>query len=80
MPIKGARLRWPPRPGKRLGDRALSGPRHSLSTGAANAAQPLQQPSRRNDSADQGPSHTRESMHQAQDDDASRPQEPDFDA
>ena len=79
MPIKGARLRWPPRPGKRLGDRALSGARHSLSTGAANAEQPLRQSSQRDDSTDQGPSHTRESMHQAQDDDASRSQEPDLD-
>ena len=78
MPITGARLRWPPRPGKRLGDRALSGAQRSLPVGAADTNQPLQQASQRGNAADRGPSHARESMRPAQDDDASREQEADL--
>lgn len=79
MPISGNRLRWPLRPGKRLGDAAPSGTRRSSSNGGqpADAIQPLHQPDERDESADQEPTHPRESMQQAQNDVASGLQETD---
>jgi hypothetical protein len=70
MPIRGDRLRWPPRPGKRLGQAALSGTRRSLSTeaGSENPNQPLRQPDERDESVDGQASAPRPNMQQAHDD------------
>lgn len=69
MPIRGDRLRWPPRPGKRSGYAAISGAQRSSSDAAqsADAKQPFPQPNERDESVDQGPPQFRQSTHQAHD-------------
>ncbi len=69
MPIRGDRLRWPPRPGKRS-DAALSSARRSTSDTASSAAakQPLQEPrSNRDESADREIPSPRKSTQQPHD-------------
>ena len=63
MPIRGDRLRWPPRPGKRSGYTAISGAQRSSSNAAqpADANQPYRQPNERDESADQELPKPRES-------------------
>lgn len=70
MPIRGDRLRWPPRLGKRSGQAALSGARHSPSTEAQpeNPNQPPRQSDERDDSADRQSSAARTTTRQAYDD------------
>lgn len=54
MPIRGNRLRWPPRPGKKSGDASPSGKRVSLTDGgkSADANRPVRQLNERDESAD----------------------------
>ena len=61
MPIRGDRLRWPPRPGKKSGD-TLPGTRRPVSNGAqsGDAKQELQQPDKTDVSADREAAHPRE--------------------
>lgn len=70
MPIRGDRLRWPPRPGKKFSD--ASGPnatRRSLSTDdQPDTNQPLRQPDERDESSDRQTSRPREVIKQAHDD------------
>lgn len=63
MPIRGDRLRWPPRPGKKSGD-ALPRIRRPLSNGAqsGDAKQELQQPDKTDVSADREAVHPREAI------------------
>ena len=71
MPIKGDRLRWPPRPGKKSSAvAAASGGRRSLSTDQQSTSthDPLVQPSDRGESAGQLPNAPREVIKQAHDD------------
>jgi hypothetical protein len=69
MPIRGDRLRWPPRPGKRS-----NGPRDGRSVGtrgtlATDEDKPApRQPSERDQSADSQSSAPREEMQRAHDD------------
>ncbi len=70
MPIRGGRLRWPPRLGKRSDNAAFSNAQRSSFNGAQPGdakKQPVRQPNERHESADQGPPQTRESMHRAHD-------------
>lgn len=50
MPIRGDRLRWPPRPGKKFSEPA--GTRRTLTTDEQNSNEPLQQPDERDQTAD----------------------------
>jgi hypothetical protein len=70
MPIRGDRLRWPPRPGKRSRQAALSGTRRSPSTEAQpeNPNPPPRQPDECDESADRQSSAPRTIMQQAHDD------------
>jgi hypothetical protein len=61
MPIRGDRLRWPPRPGKRSG-----GARATLATDEQKPAP--QQPNERDESADPAPAAPRPVIKQAHDD------------
>jgi hypothetical protein len=71
MPIKGDRLRWPPRPGKKFpagaappgGRRSLSSDQHSTNT-----HDPLLQPNGRDETAVQPSNARREVIEQAHDD------------
>ena len=74
MPIKGDRLRWPPRPGKKFsavaapsgGRRALSSDQQSTTT-----RDPLLQPNDRDETAVQSSNAPREVIEQVHDDDES---------
>ncbi len=71
MPIRGDRLRWPPRPGKKFPAAAGSaGTKRALSTDEqpADPNQSLRQPNERDESADQQASQPRGVMEQAHDD------------
>ena len=71
MPIKGDRLRWPPRPGKKFAAGAApSGGRRSLSSDqqSTNTHDPLLQPNHRDKTADQPSNAPREVIEQAHDD------------
>lgn len=70
MPLRGDRLRWPPRPGKKLSDATTQGTRGSLSTDdkLSGAGQPLQQPNERDESADAHSSAPRPVIKRAHDD------------
>ena len=71
MPIKGDRLRWPPRPGKKFSAGAApSGGRRSLSSDqqSTNTHDPLLQPSDRDKTAAQQSNAPREVIEQAHDD------------
>jgi hypothetical protein len=65
MPIRGDRLRWPPRPGKRSNERSAS-PRTTLSTDE-NKATP-RQPNERDESPDSQTSEPRDVIKQAHED------------
>mgnify|MGYP003397447868 CR=1 FL=1 len=70
MPIKGDRLRWPPRPGKKFSTVAApSGGRRSLSSDqqSTNTHDPLQ-PNDRDETAVQPTNAPREVIEQADDD------------
>ena len=70
MPIRGDRLRWPPRPGKKFssvaaelaGRRSPSNPQQSTSTHDA-----LMQPNNRDEAADQSSNAARDVIKQAHD-------------
>ena len=71
MPIKGDRLRWPPRPGKKFSAGAApSGGRRSLSSDqqSTNTHDPLLQPNDRDETAVQPSNAPREVIEQAHDD------------
>jgi hypothetical protein len=71
MPIKGDRLRWPPRPGKKFAaGAALSGGRRSLSSDqqSTNRHDPLLQPNDRDNTAVQSSNAPRDVTEQAHDD------------
>ena len=71
MPIKGDRLRWPPRPGKKFSAGATpSGGRRSLSSDqqSTNVHDPLPQPNDRDETAVQPSNAPREVIEQAHDD------------
>ena len=71
MPIRGDRLRWPPRPGKRSADAASSARRSPASGHPADTQSPdiqsslQQQPNGRDESADQPSSPPHNSTQQA---------------
>lgn len=66
MPIRGDRLRWPPRPGRKSHESASTATRRSPPADAPTGlSQPLQQPDERDQSAEQ-PAPTRDVMRQAQ--------------
>ena len=68
MPMRGDRLRWPPRLGKRSDNAAFSsGQRPSNGTQPVDAKQLIRQPNDREESADQGPPQQRESTRRAYD-------------
>lgn len=67
MPIRGDRLRWPPRPGKRLSEHAAR--RVPAATPQPiSSQQPLPQPNERDESADAGSGAPRAVIRQAHDD------------
>ena len=73
MPIRGDRLRWPPRPGKRsnvarssAAESRSSGTRQTLSTDESKPAP--RQPNERDESADSQASAPRDVMRRAHDD------------
>jgi len=70
MPIKGDRLRWPPRPGKKFSAVAPSGGRRSLSNAQQSASthDPLLQPNERDETVDQPSNAPRDVIKQAHDD------------
>ena len=70
MPIKGDRLRWPPRPGKKFSAGAASGGRRSLSSDqqSTNTHDPLLQTSDRDETPVQPSTAPRELIEQAHDD------------
>ena len=70
MPIKGDRLRWPPRPGKKFSAGAATSGRRSLSSDqqSTNTHDPLLQPNDRDETADQPSNAPREVIEQAHDD------------
>ena len=71
MPIKGDRLRWPPRPGKKFSAGAApSGGRRSPSSDRqpTNTHDPRLQPNDRDETADQPTNAPREVIEQADDD------------
>ena len=75
MPIKGDRLRWPPRPGKKFSAAAAhSGKRRSLSTDQQSASthDPLLPRNERDETADQPSTAPRDVIKQAHDDAESR--------
>jgi len=68
MPLRGDRLRWPPRPGKKSPTAAgQSGTRRSLLTDEhpAHPDQPMRQPNERDESADQHSTAPRDVIKQA---------------
>jgi len=67
MPLRGDRLRWPPRPGKKSPDSEQAGTRRSLLTDEhpANPEQPMRQPNERDESADQHSTAPRDVIKQA---------------
>jgi hypothetical protein len=69
MPIKGDRLRWPPRPGKKF-SAAPSGGRRSLPNDPqlTSTRDPLLQPNERDESADRPSNAPRDVIKQAHDD------------
>jgi hypothetical protein len=77
MPIRGDRLRWPPRPGRKSSE--ATGTRRSLTTDnhPLKPNQPLQQPDERDQSADQQVSKPRGLIKQAHDDLESKQQDTD---
>lgn len=71
MPLRGDRLRWPPRPGKKSTASAeQSGTRRSLLTDEhpAQPDQPMRQPNERDESADQHSTPPRDVIKQAHED------------
>lgn len=66
MPIRGDRLRWPPRPGKRPNAARDTGMRQTLATDEKKPAP--QQPNERDESADSAANAPREVIRQAHDD------------
>lgn len=71
MPIRGDRLRWPPRPGKKYSEAAgANGTKRSLATDEKQAGSqpPLRQPNERDESADRQASKPRNVIQQAHDD------------
>ena len=70
MPLRGDRLRWPPRPGKKFPQAAPPGTRASLSTdnSGASDAPVLQQPNERDESAGAHSSPPRSIIKRAHDD------------
>ncbi len=74
MPIRGDRLRWPPRPGKKFSDATTgstsnTGTRRSLSTDErVDSHRPLRRPDERDESADSQASKPRDVIKQAYDD------------
>jgi hypothetical protein len=66
MPIRGDRLRWPPRPGKRAGGSRAIGTRETLSTDEQKPAP--RQPNERDQSADSQASAPRDVIRRAHDD------------
>lgn len=79
MPIRGSRLRWPPRLGKRSDNAAFSNTQRSSFNGAqpGDAKQPVPQPNEREESTDQRPTQTGEATPRAHDA-VSRQQRTDF--
>ncbi len=71
MPIKGDRLRWPPRPGKKFSASAThSGGRRSLANEPQSTSphDPPLQPNERDETADQRSNAPRDVIKQAHDD------------
>lgn len=73
MPIRGDRLRWPPRPGRRLQDAAGAGgntaTRRTLATDEKPLVDaPLKQPHERDESTKETPGRPRDVIRQAHDD------------
>lgn len=72
MPIRGDRLRWPPRPGKKFPgsseSRAQTETRRSPSTDQSAGTDPLRQPHERDETADRTPSAPHQVIKQAHDD------------
>lgn len=79
MPLRGDRLRWPPRPGKKFPDATTQGTRGALSTDdkPVDAVQPLRQPNERDESADSHSSAPRSVIKRAHDDIAQGQQDTD---
>ena len=79
MPLRGDRLRWPPRPGKKFPQAAPQGTRASLSTDNSGAGDdpPLQQPNERDESAGAHSSPPRPIIKRAHDDVAQGQQDTD---
>ncbi|MGH6611926.1 MAG: hypothetical protein ACRECQ_16910 [Burkholderiaceae bacterium] len=67
MPIRGDRLRWPPRPGKKSSEKHSGGTRSTLA-GDEQLRQPLRSPDERDESADRQTTSPRKVIKQAHDD------------
>ena len=71
MPLRGDRLRWPPRPGKKSVDESnVQGTRRALATDENRnpTNQPMRQPNERDESADEHSSKPRPIIKRAHDD------------